>query len=78
MVIFVGSGLISKYVSSPLRKSGLNIQRPIQRAGNLISTHRVSMNIVNFGRFLLKKEAIRNKEKKVPENGPKVIGAYRF
>jgi hypothetical protein len=36
------------------------------------------MYIISFGRFPLKKEAIRNKEKKVPENGPKVIGAYRI
>jgi hypothetical protein len=49
---------------------------PTTREPNLYA--RVNINIASFDRFPLKKEAIGNKQKEVPENGPKVIGAYRF
>ncbi len=41
---------------------------PTGREPNL--THRVSVNIIGFGRFPLKKETIGNKEKEVPEKWP--------
>ncbi len=41
---------------------------PTGREPNL--THRVSVNIIGFGQFPLKKETIGNKEKEVPEKWP--------